>query len=105
MKTPKRCGKIRKKKHVLKNKLAYIFLGFLLILICLLAYSHLNPATPEQTPKAAIVDHLSLSQPNPNFSQTIQAIINETKLKIDHYLGPRKTMINIIKIIDTHLIA
>jgi hypothetical protein len=80
---------------VLKNKLAYIFLAFALILACFLVYYYLNQPNQivfDPTPKAAIVDHLSLSQPNPNFSQTIRALINETGLPVDYYPSEEVTV-------------
>jgi hypothetical protein len=45
-----------------------------------------------QTPKVAIVDHLSISQPNQTFSQAIEAIINETSLQVDYYPGEQVTV-------------
>ncbi|MEM3731348.1 MAG: hypothetical protein QW667_03410 [Candidatus Bathyarchaeia archaeon] len=65
------------------------------MLACLLAYQHLNKpsgVTPDLTPKVAIVDHLSISQPNPNFSQTIQTIISATGLPVDYYPGEEVTV-------------
>ncbi len=91
-KPPKRYGKGRKKKHVLRNRLIYIFSAFFLLLMCFLVYSHLSPTLPDQTPKAAIVDHLSVQWPNPVFLGTVEEIIGETGLPVDYFPSEEVTV-------------
>jgi len=88
-------SKGRKRRHVLRNRIIYVFLAFVLILISFIVYSILNPANPnlpDQTPKAAIVDHLSNQFPNQTFAQTIKAIVNETGLEVDYYPSEQVTV-------------
>jgi hypothetical protein len=91
VKTPKR----KKKKHWLKNKSAYTLSAFALILICFLAYYHLN--TPNQTVfaptnKAAIVDHLSISQPNQTFVENVTAILEQAGYNVSYFKGEDVTV-------------
>jgi hypothetical protein len=85
----------KRKKAALKKKLSYIFLAFSLTISCFLVYHYLIKPSGiafDPTPKAAIVDHLSISQPNPNFKQAIQTIINATGLPVDYYPGEEVTV-------------
>jgi hypothetical protein len=94
MKSRKIRKKVESEKHVARKRLAYAFVAIVTIL-CLLTYAKLNSQNPipiDQTPKVAIVDHLSISQPNRTFSQTIQAIINQTGLEVDYYPGEEVTV-------------
>jgi len=86
VKTSGRRRKTGKKGQKLKNKIVYFSLAFAIIIVCFLFYSCLNPSsTIELTPKAVIIDHLSLSYPNPNFSKKVQAIMKEISLPVDYY--------------------
>jgi hypothetical protein len=95
MKTLKRHDKRKKGKHWLRDKSAYTALAFAFILICLLAYYHLNP--PSQTVfaptnKAAIADHLSIFQPNPDFAATAKAILNTAGYNVTYIEGEGVTV-------------
>jgi hypothetical protein len=87
--------KTRRRKTAFRNKLLHVFAALALTLACIIAYFTLNQQSQtmiDLTPKAAIVDHLSLTQPNPNFSQTTQAIIGETGMPVDYYPGEQVTV-------------
>ena len=95
MKNGKGHSKGRKRRHILRNRLIYAFFALALIVISFFVYSILNPTAPklpDQTPKAAIVDHLSSQFPNQTFPQTIQAILNETGLEVDYYPSEQVTV-------------
>lgn len=95
MKSKRKRGKVKSKKQLLGKRLTYVFVAIAAILSCFLIYFGLNlqnPTPVDKTPKAAIVDHLSISQPNNTFSQTIQALINETGLEVDYYPGEEVTV-------------
>lgn len=86
---------LKRRKKAFRKRLAYVFVALALTLACIIAYFTLNPQSQtmiDLTPKAAIVDHLSLTQPNPNFSQTAQAIIGETGLPVDYFPGEQVTV-------------
>ena len=68
-----------------------------------LIYSHLKPSpnqttNPDQTsnqsakPKAAIVDHLSLTQPNQTFTQTATNTLKEAGYTVKYYSGEEVTV-------------
>lgn len=105
MKSGKKRTKLKPQKHLLKKRLIYIFLAISAsILICFLVYAALNPqnSSPiDETPKAAIVDHLSTQWPNQIFPQTIQAILNETGLEVDYYSSEQVT-VDLYRKLPTH---
>ena len=43
-------------------------------------------------PKAAIIDHLSISQPNPAFAQECSAILKQAGFTVDYYPGEKVTV-------------
>lgn len=69
---------------------------FIIILIChaIYSFSHSsNVNAPQVSPfKAAIVDHLSLSQPNQTFIQTATNILETAGFTVDYYKGEEVTV-------------
>jgi len=62
-----------------------------------LIYSHLNPSSNQTTSstfqlKAAIVDHLSLTQPNQTFIQTATSTLEKAGFTVDYYPGEEVTI-------------
>ena len=95
MKSGKKRGKVKPKKHRVGKRLTYVIVAIAAIILCFLVYSTLNPQNPvqpDQTPKAAIIDHLSISQPNPDFRRTVETILNETNLEVDYFSGEDVTV-------------
>lgn len=83
------------KKQLIQKRLVYLYLAIAAVLIFsigILTQSSLNPTIVDQTPKVAIVDHLSTSQPNPSFSQSIEAITNKANLQVDYYPSEQVTV-------------
>ena len=93
-----------------KKRVAYIGTAItVVILVTIIAvssffiYSYLSPSpnqaiNPDQTnnqpsqPKAAIVDHLSLTAPNQTFKQTATTILEEAGYTVDYYPGEEVTV-------------
>ena len=68
----------KKRRGRKRSKIAYAFLASSFAVIFLIAYYALNSqnsAKVDLTPKAVIVDHLSISQPNPTFSQAVAFLL------------------------------
>lgn len=69
-------------------------------LVCLLAYVFVCPSDQacsvygrqEPVAKAAIVDHLSISWPNPAFVKECTAILEEAGYNVDYYKGEQVTV-------------
>lgn len=88
----------RRKRHKGKiRKLLYGITAVALVFLCLLTYSFLH--SPSQTNinqgfsyKAAIVDHLSLFEPNPTFNQTASTILEEAGFTVDYYPAEKVTV-------------
>ncbi len=83
-------GKGKGRKHVLKKRLTYAVIVIALIATCFLAYSILQSSNqnPDQTQlKAAIIDHLSISQPNQTFIQTSTGILKTAGFIVYYYAG------------------
>jgi len=49
-------------------------------------------AGPAAGPRAAIVDHLSLNQPNPAFAQTVTGLLEQAGYAVDYYPGEQVTV-------------
>ena len=93
-----------------KKRSAYIGIAIILaVLVAIIAassfliYSHLNSSpnqtiSPDQTnnptsqPKAAIVDHLSLTAPNQTFIQKATNTLEQAGYAVDYYPGGRVTV-------------
>jgi len=76
-----------------------LLLGFILLIVVFsayLAYTLLNQnqaINPESSqPKAAIVDHLSLTYPNQTFIQTATTILEQAGYTVDYYPGEEVTV-------------
>lgn len=85
------------RKHVLKKRLVYGAIAVAFILLCFLIYFSLhlsNQTAVNQTQqrKAAIVDHLSISQPNQTFVQTSTTILEKSGWTVDYYPGEDVTV-------------
>jgi len=94
---------MRPKKKFGKNRRRFLskfileFVGlFFTLLICYTVYFSLNASNTNvsQTSefKAAIVDHLSLTQPNQTFVQTVKSILGKAGFSVDYYKGEEVTV-------------
>lgn len=63
-----------------------------------LIYSYLNRARAR---KAAIIDHLSLTAPNPTFNRTVTNILQRANYTVDSYSGEEVT-VNFYRNLPTH---
>jgi len=84
-----------KKRGSRKTLVWGLFWFLLIILICYAIYSFSlsNVDTPQASSlKAAIVDHLSLSQPNQTFIQTSTNILETAGFTVDYYKGEEVTV-------------
>jgi len=83
-------GKGKGRKHVLKKRLTYAAIFIALIAAFSLAYYILQSSNqnPDLTQlKAAIIDHLSISQPNQTFVQTSTGILKTAGFSVYYYAG------------------
>jgi len=94
-----RSGKRKSRKHVLRRRLTYGVAVVALILVCFLIYSSIyssNQTVVDQKSerKAAIVDHLSISQQTKNeaFFETSKAILNTAGFHVYYYAGGAVTV-------------
>ena len=72
---------------------ATLFLGVgLYFALSYLNQSSLSNSSRESLPKAAIVDHLSISQPNQTFTEEATALLNEAGFVVDYYKGELVTV-------------
>lgn len=81
-----------------KKRFAYLFV-VLLVLACFLIFLSSFSNQPSQTPsqtdtslKAAIVDHLSITQPNETFVETSMAILNTAGFDVYYFGGENVTV-------------
>lgn len=87
-------------RHLLRNKFTYFFA--FIIVCCLLFHFSPQPSTDNPNPrKAAIVDHLSLSEPNQTFIQTSTTILEKTGFIVDYYPSEEVT-INFFRNLPEH---
>jgi hypothetical protein len=104
MKTKKTAG-IKQKNREEKKKEQRIALAFMVAILIIiisisgfLIYSMLNHPSPNQIvistsePKAAIVDHLSLTMPNQTFVETATNILKQAGCTVDYYPGEKVTV-------------
>jgi hypothetical protein len=97
-KSPKGSRVNRRKKYKRRSrKTFYGIVAVVIVFFCILTYSFLRPTnqmniSQEFSHKAAIVDHLSLYQPNPNFNQTASAILEEAGFTVDYYPSEEVTV-------------
>jgi len=85
----KRLGRKKKRKGLSKKESLYGILLAVVIVSLLFIYFSLRSSSnqtggPFQF-KAAIVDHLSLFEPNPTFNQTASTILEEAGFTVDYY--------------------
>jgi len=87
----KRPGKRKLTKHVSRRKLTYGAAAFILLLLCFLVYFFLSSSIQNgdhtSQLKAAIIDHLSISQPNQTFIQTSTGILKTAGFDVYQYAG------------------
>lgn len=84
-------GKRKRRKHVSGRRLTYGVAAVVFLLLCFLVYfflysSNQNGDHTSQL-KAAIIDHLSISQPNQTFYQTSKSILNAAGFSVWYYPG------------------
>jgi hypothetical protein len=88
----------RRKRYKRKSrKTLYGIAAVVVVFFGVLTYYFLRPTdqtniSQEFSYRAAIVDHLSLHQPNPNFNQTASAILEEAGFTVDYYPGEEVTV-------------
>ena len=87
----------RKRRKRKSRKLIYGVVAVVMVFFCILTYSFLHSTgqtniSQEFSYKVAIVDHLSLHQPNPNFNQTASAILEEAGFTVDYYPSEEVTV-------------
>jgi len=87
----------RKRRKRKSGKLIYCIVAVVIVFLCVLTYSFLHPTNQtninqEFSYKAAIVDHLSLFEPNPTFNQTASTILEEAGFTVDYYPGEEVTV-------------
>lgn len=88
----------RRRRHKKKSRKAlYGMAAVAVVFFCVLTYFFLqsqNQTSVNQSffHKAAIVDHLSIHQPNPTFNQTASAILEEAGFTVDYYPGEEVTV-------------
>lgn len=71
-------------------KVVFVAFLFLIFYFFILQPSDVDQDLPENqldTPRAAIVDHLSISRPNPEFIETSTSILTEAGFDVDYYEG------------------
>ncbi len=104
MKAKKKARGTKARVQASKKRLAHIGTAITVaILVAIISissfiiYSHLNPS-PDQInnqqsqPKAAIVDHLSLTAPNQTFTQTATNTLKKAGYTVDYYPGEEVTV-------------
>lgn len=88
MKGSKKRRKRKGKRWAFKNKLTYGLVACTFVISCFLIYFFLtaeNQTHVDETPKAAIVDHLSDSYPNQTFVKTSKSILRNAGFKVYYY--------------------
>ena len=84
-------GKRKRRKHTSRKRLAYGVAAVALIISGLLIYFSLHSSNQNNDhtsqPRAAIVDHLSISQPNQTFVQTSMNILRTAGFYVHYYAG------------------
>jgi hypothetical protein len=89
----KKSGKYPLKKILAYGAIAVLFLGVgLYFTLDYLNQTASSNSNIESLPKAAIVDHLSLSQPNETFIEEATALLNEAGFLVDYYEGESVTV-------------
>lgn len=94
---------VKSRSYLLKRKVKYLLVAVAAFALAgVLAYSVLGPKNPiDSTPKIAIVDHLATQWPDQPFNETIQAILNQTGLKIDYY-PPKDVSVDFYRDLPKH---
>jgi hypothetical protein len=89
----KKSGKYPLKKILAYGAIAVLFLGVgLYFTLDYLNQTASSNSNIESLPKAAIVDHLSLSQPNETFIEESTALLNEAGFLVDYFEGESVTV-------------
>ena len=106
MKDKRRLVRRERAKRRPKKKLAYGLVAVVAVVafVCLLIYFR----QPSQTvhpdtgsPKAAIVDHLSLTAPNPNFKEEATNILEQAGYAVEYYPG-EEVKVDFYRNLPTH---
>jgi hypothetical protein len=92
--------RVREYKKRLEHIATIVIVAILVVIIAIfgfLIYSYLNPSSNQTTsspsqPKAAIVDHLSLTAPNQTFIQTATNTLKTAGYTVDYYKGEKVTV-------------
>jgi len=96
----------RKKPERKSRKPIYAVVAVVIVFFCILTYSFLHPTyqtniSQEFSYKAAIVDHLSLSQPNEAFVETAINTLETANYTVDYYPG-EKVNVEFYRNLPTH---
>ena len=88
----------RRRRHKRKSrKPIYAIVAIVIVFFCILTYSFLRPTSQTNISqdfsyKTAIVDHLSLTAPNPTFIQTATNMLEHAGYTVDYYPGEEVTV-------------
>jgi hypothetical protein len=88
----------RRKKPRRKSRIPiFAVVAVVIVFFCILTYSflqHTNQTNINQgfSYKAAIVDHLSLSQPNQTFVENVTTVLEQAGFTVDYYPGEKVTV-------------
>jgi len=84
----------KERSRYIATVVTVVILVAIIAIASFLIYSYLKPSTPSPTTqlKAAIVDHLSLTAPNPSFNQTVTPILEAANYTVDYYAGEKVTV-------------
>lgn len=98
----KKFGKKKSGKRTWRAKLTYSIIAAILIILCFAAYSFSHPTNSDQSsstpisqsssPKAAIVDQLSIFQPNQTFVHEATTLLEDDGFIVDYYKGENVTV-------------
>jgi len=93
----------KERSRYIATVVTVVILVAIIAIASFLIYSYLKPSTPSPTTqlKAAIVDHLSLTAPNPVFNQTVTPILEAADYTVDYYAG-EEVDVEFYKDLPTH---
>lgn len=99
-------AQIKAAKERQRHVITTVFLVFILLVIIVsayFAYAYLNQPQnlTSSYPKAAIVDHLSLSMSNPAFIKIVTDTLKSAGFAVDYY-PPRKVTVDFYRNLPTH---
>ena len=85
----------RQRRVAWLDRIGYVSVVVFILVLAFLSYNallHPPQSNQKSSLTAAIVDQLSLTQPNPNFKETFTDILEEANFTVDYYAGDRVTV-------------